>query len=301
MSEALMQWPDIIQPTTEDCQRIFHGRGQEGHPFEHVCVDWFAPVVLFTLYKAVDSTWLSAFVETLRLMSPGCQAVCVQCRYQNQGPLVTVWGDVPDPLIVTERGLCFQIKLTKNQNHGLFLDIANGRQWVREQSKGRRVLNLFAYRCAFSVSAIAGGAQSVLNIDMSKSALQQGRENHRLNHHDLRSVQYASLDIFKSWSRLKRSGPFDLLVCDPPTFQKGSVDIERDYKKIIRRIPEFMADNADVLLCLNAPHLSEDFLMDAVNLHCPECEFIDRIENPSEFIESDPNKGLKVLHFKYIA
>ena len=46
-----------------------------------------------------------------------------------------------------------------------------GRRWVRQQAAGKRVLNLFAYTCGFSVAAIAGGAQQVVNLDMAKAAL----------------------------------------------------------------------------------------------------------------------------------
>jgi len=51
-------------------------------------------------------------------------------------------------------------------------------------------------------------------------------------------------------SRIKKYGKYDLLICDPPSFQKGSVNIERDYAKIIRRIPQWMNEGAQLLLCL---------------------------------------------------
>lgn len=55
---------------------------------------------------------------------------------------------------------------------------------------GLRVLNLFAYTCGFSVAAIAGGAARVVNLDMSRPALSRGRDNHRLNGHDLAQVSF---------------------------------------------------------------------------------------------------------------
>jgi 23S rRNA (cytosine1962-C5)-methyltransferase len=100
------------------------------------------------------------------------------------------------------------------------------------------------------VAAIAGGAQSVLNVDMSSAALNVGRENHRLNQQELTKVRFEKLNIFNSFSRFKKRGPFDLLVCDPPTLQKGSVDIVRDYPKILRRLNQFMAPNAMLVLVI---------------------------------------------------
>ncbi|MCK5263378.1 MAG: class I SAM-dependent methyltransferase, partial [Gammaproteobacteria bacterium] len=81
---------------------------------------------------------------------------------------------------------------------------------------------------------------------------------------------------------------------------KGSVDIERDYKKIIRRIPEFMNPGSLLMLCLNSPDLDEDFLLDTVTKECPDCKFKENIATPDVFREAVPGKGLKVLIFEYI-
>ena len=173
----------------------------------------------------------------------------------------------------------------------------NGREWVKKHSKNKRVLNLFAYTCGFSVAALAGDASKVVNIDMSKSSLAKGRDNHRLNKQDLSKVIFEGVDIFKSYGRLKKHGPYQLLVADPPSFQKGSVDIVRDYKKIIRRLPDLMSDKGDVLLCLNSPDLNEEFLLAEVARECPDCVFQYQLDTPVVFKEAQQGKGLKCLYF----
>jgi 23S rRNA G2069 N7-methylase RlmK/C1962 C5-methylase RlmI len=45
--------------------------------------------------------------------------------------------------------LQYRVDLGRKQNTGLFLDMRYGRDWVREQAEGKRVLNLFAYTCGF--------------------------------------------------------------------------------------------------------------------------------------------------------
>jgi len=161
-------------------------------------------------------------------------------------------------------------------------------------------LNLFSYTCAFSVAAIAGGAKQVVNVDISKAPLSKGRDNHRLNKQDTSKVKFEGVDIFKSYGRLKKYGPYELLICDPPSFQKGSVDIERDYSKIIRRIPQLMKENGDLMLCLNSPDLDENFLKSEVERECPDCQFIGKLPSPEVFKEAHQGKGLKVLLFKYL-
>jgi len=292
---------DYIQvDDPQQCQRLFHGRGHYYTGLNHVNVDWFPPVMLITLYQSVDADWLMQQAQQLLTLLPACQSIQVQYRYRPKAPTELLLGESIQSTQVHERQLQFHIAFGRAQNSGLFLDMANGRTWVQQHSQGKKVLNLFAYTCAFSVAAIAGGASQVVNIDLSKTSLSTGRDNHRLNQQDTNKVVFEAVDIFKSNSRIKKYSRYDLLICDPPSFQKGSVDIERDYKKLVKRIPEWMNHHADILLCLNSPDLTEQFLLDTVAEYCPECLFQQAIKPPAVFKETELGKGLKVLLFKYL-
>jgi len=283
----------------EQSRRLFHGRGHAYPGFEHLSIDWLPPVALITLYKERDADELSALAEALYEGLPGCLSVQVQYRCRTMAPTEMLWGEAIDDLTVEAAGLKFYVRLGQAQNIGVFLDMSNGWQWLRQRAKGKRVLNLFSYTCAFSVAAIAGGASHVVNVDVSKAALSRGRDNHRLNNQDTRQVTFQGIDIFKSFSRLKKLGPYDILICDPPLFQKGSVDLKRDYKKIIRRIPELMNPGSELLLCLNAPELDETFLHEMVAEECPTCRYVESVQPPEVFAEAEQGKGLKVLVFAY--
>lgn len=285
------------------CQRLFHGRGHAYKTLEHINVDWLSPVILITLYQAVDDKWLAEQVDALSqlaIFQSKCLSIQVQHRYQKYAPIEVFWGENITETVVEEHQLKFHIQLGKSQNLGLFLDMANGRKWLLENAQGKKILNLFAYTCAFSIAGIAAGAEQVVNIDMAKAALSKGRDNHKLNKQDLSRVKFEGVDIFKSYGRLKKYGPYGILVCDPPSYQKGSVDIARDYKKIIKRIPQLMKPEAEILLCLNSPDLDEAFLLAEVERECPECVFQEKIANPNVFVESEKGKGLKVLRFIYL-
>jgi 23S rRNA (cytosine1962-C5)-methyltransferase len=285
-----------------DAQRLFHGRGHVYPDLSHVNVDWLYPVVLITLYQAVDRQWLIGQAHVLTSLIDTCCSVQVQHRYKKFAPTELLIGDPVNHTIVSEQGLNYHIEFGKAQNTGLFLDMRNGRTWLREQSMDKNVLNLFAYTCAFSLNAIAGGATKVVNIDLSKASLSKGRENHQLNElakKQGKTVVFEGVDIFKSNSRIRKYGPYDILVCDPPSFQKGSVNIERDYAKIIRRIPQWMNAGASLMLCLNSPDLDEEFLKAEVVRESPDCHFIRKLDNPEVFKEAYIGKGLKVLLFTY--
>lgn len=290
---------EFTLPHSNDAQRLFHGRGHCYPGLEHINIDWFAPVALITLYKEAPQIELQALAQQLSEKIDECQSVQVQYRYLKNAPYEVLKGIQVEQTVVQEQGRKYHIHLGKAQNSGLFLDIAPTRSWVQQHSQAANVLNLFAYTCAFSIAAIEGGAKQVVNIDMSKASLAKGRDNHRLNHHDLSKVKFEGVDIFKSFGRIKKHGPYDLLICDPPSFQKGSVDIAKDYKKIIRRIPEFMKPGSSIILCLNSPSLDAEFLKETVKEHCPECEYIESINTPAVFREAYQGKGLKVLLFQY--
>ena len=282
-----------------EVQRLFHGRGHAYANLSHVNVDWLSPVILITLYQEDDNSWLHKQVEELVALIPQCQSVQVQFRCRQLSPTECFYGENITNTQVAESELKYHIALGKAQNTGLFLDMRNGRDWVTEHAKGMNVLNLFAYTCAFSVAALAGGASQVVNVDLSKSSLSKGRDNHRLNNQDLSKVKFEGVDIFKSYGRLKKYGPYDLLICDPPSFQKGSVDIERDYQKIIKRIPQLVKADGLLMLCLNSPSLNEEFLLEEVARECPDCIFQEQLLPPSVYKEQYKGKGLKVLIFKY--
>ncbi len=299
---VLTQAVDSIQfPLTDDqltqAQRLFHGRGHAYPGLHHLTIDWLPPVLLITLFSAEDKAAVEALSQSLLKALPNCKSVQLQQRYHLAGPTELIWGEPIQQLQIQENNLKFHISLGKARNTGLFLDMKNGRQWVESNSGNKRVLNLFSYTCAFSVAAIAGHARSVLNVDMSRAALNTGRENHRLNQQNMEKVSFEKLDIFKSFGRLKKRGPFDLLICDPPTFQKGSVDIARDYPKILRRLNEFMQPESELLLCLNAPELEADYLIRHMTELAPDYQFIQQIRPPEVYKEAE-GKGLKVLLFK---
>ena len=80
-----------------------------------------------------------------------------------------------------------------------------GRRWVRDwahKHPGGKVLNLFAYSCAFSIAV--GGAAEVHNLDMASGALQLGQRNHALN--SLRGASFLAHDLFSTWGKVKRLG-----------------------------------------------------------------------------------------------
>ncbi|MDH3327320.1 MAG: class I SAM-dependent methyltransferase [Gammaproteobacteria bacterium] len=282
-----------------ECQRLFHGRGHTYEGLEHINIDWLPPVVLITSYRESSEQWLQDVTRQILDNMPACQSVQVQHRNLPLAPFEVLSGKKITELEVIEHGLKYHVELGRWQNIGIFLDMSNGRRWVMDNAQGKKILNLFSFTCPFSVAALAGGASHVFNVDNNSGVLTRGRENHRLNNIDMRSVSFDKIDIFKSFGRLKKHGPYDLMISDPPSFQQGSVNIKRDYSKIVRRIPLLIQPGGKIMLCLNSTELTEGFLYDLINEECPDCQFVEAIKPPAVFKEAVQGKGLKVLVFEY--
>ena len=157
-------------------------------------------------------------------------------------------------------------------------------------------LNLFAYTCAFSVVALQAGAGQVLNMDMAQGALATGQQNHQLN--GLTGASFLAHDIFTSWGKITRGGPYHLIIVDPPSYQKGSFVANKDYAKLMRRLPALLRPGGHVMLCLNAPELGTGFLKDQMSPLAPELEFVARVANPAIFSDVDEERSLKVLIYR---
>ena len=290
---------------TMDAQRIFHGRGGLYPGCEHLAFDMFPPVGVLTSFQPLDDDALAAVHAALAArweqIMPGHPLNWVyQCRGDGPTESRLMAGSVSDPHEVTEDGARYRVHVLTGQNHGLFLDMAEGRRWVRAHVAAHpraKVLNLFAYTCAFSVAALQAGARQVVNVDMGHGVMKIGQQNHQLNGLTA-GASFLPHDIFKTWGKITRGGPYDLVIVDPPSYQKGSFIATKDYARLMRRLPDLLARGGHALLCLNAPELGLDFLQDQMQALAPELAFVQRVANPKVFDDVSDQRSLKVLVYK---
>jgi len=157
---------------------------------------------------------------------------------------------------VREAGLQFKVNLSDYLDTGLFLDHRITRAMVREQVKGRKVLNLFCYTGSFSVYAAAGGAASVVSVDLSKTYLGWAEDNFILNHLQDESKNYfVHADVLQYLDELAPDS-FDIVILDPPTFSnskrmKDFLDIQQDHAELINKCLRVMKPGAILYFSTN--------------------------------------------------
>ncbi len=287
----------LAEPRPE-ARRIFHGRGQCYPGLEYLCIDWYPPVVLISLYKdkepAVD-------LQELLLTSDvhgQVGSVVVQRRYERNAPAEVIHGTVQEQLVVEESGMQFEVHPGRRQNAGLFMDMRLVRNWLIENSANRNVLNLFAYTCSLSVAALAGAASHVTNVDISKTSIAWGRRNHDLNNQSMDRVKCIPYNLFTSWGRIRQYGRYDLVIIDPPTRQRGSFEAEKDYGAVVKRLGSLCSPSADIIACLNSPFLDTNWLLTLFDRFAPEAVFVEKLPVAPEYQDREPERGLKICRFQ---
>ncbi len=288
-----------LASSRDGARRLFHGRGHTYPGYEHLTVTWLPPYLHIAAYADVDDGDIQTLVSALETVAPEMAGVALQQRDGRRTRTRVFCGEVPETHVVREQGLLYEVAPLRNQNIGLFLDMGHVREYLAPAMPGARVLNLFAYTCAFSVAAIAHGADKVVNNDMNRNVLTVGQRNHELNGHDLRKVTMLPHDLFRSWKRVRSLGPYDVIIIDPPTNQRGSFNAEKQYPQVLKRIDDWAAGGARIMACLNSPFLGANFLTDQMNRWCSRADYVQTLPPHPDFPEQNPDRGLKVLEFRY--
>ncbi|HYE53864.1 MAG TPA: class I SAM-dependent methyltransferase [Chitinophagaceae bacterium] len=186
--------------------------------------------------------------------------------------------------IVQENGLQFRVNPSDYLDTGLFLDHRITRQMVREQSAGRRVLNLFCYTGSFSVYAAAGDAASVTSVDLSNTYLRWAADNMKLNgFHDPKKYSFVAADVLQYLQTLEPN-QFDLVILDPPTFSNSKrmedfLDIQRDHVKLINQCLHTLQPGGLLYFSTNF----RKFRLESDELHASSIKDITRQTTPFDF------------------
>jgi 23S rRNA (cytosine1962-C5)-methyltransferase len=194
------------------------------------------------------------------------------------------YDEVQHEFEVEENGLKFIVNLSDYLDTGLFLDHRITRQWVREQSAGKKVLNLFAYTGSFSVYAAAGGAAEVVTVDLSKTYLSWAEKNMHLNgFNNEAAYSFIHADV-KTYLKKLPTAYFDIIVMDPPTFSNSKrmddiLDIQRDHAELINDCLQALKQGGVLYFSTN----SRKFILDNTRILAGEIKDITKATTPFDF------------------
>jgi 23S rRNA (cytosine1962-C5)-methyltransferase len=182
-----------------------------------------------------------------------------------------VRGTVPtEPVRFLENGRHFQADLVQGQKTGFFFDQRDNRARIGELTKGRSVLNLFAYTGGFSVYAGSSGATEVTSVDLAKPAMEEAERNWQLNglpgarHHTSASDAFAFLEEARA---AKRS--WDLVIVDPPSFAPAERHVKKalaSYQALFVAALQVLAPGGIVAFSSCSSHVSQQMFVEVTEL-----------------------------------
>lgn len=228
---------NLIEKT--NAYRLIHGEA-DGIP--GLIVDLYPETAAVQILSAGAEYWRDVLVDQIQQIT-ACKAVVersdVEVRQLEGLPFregVIRGEGVPARLKIIENGIEYWVDVIGGQKTGFYLDQRQNRQRLTELARDREVLNAFCYTGGFTLSALAGGAKSVLSIDSSATALHLASENLILNGFDPAKNQWLEGNVFQELRLLRdRNKKFDLIVLDPPKFAPTSAQAQkaaRAYKDI---------------------------------------------------------------------
>lgn len=165
---------------------------------------------------------------------------------------------------VNEYGAKFRINFSDYLDTGLFLDHRETRRMVASIAKGKRLLNLFAYTCSFSVQAALAGATYTKSVDLSNTYTAWGKENFLLNSLPLTSNSIARADCLRFLKDEIASGfKYDIIVIDPPTLSRSKkmdqlFDVQLDYISLLSQALKLLSEEGVIFFSTNSRKFTFD-------------------------------------------
>lgn len=243
--------------------RVFHGPGEGTGALRSWAVDRFGDHYWLTQWEGSGSSASPVEAIVSFLKSKGAKSIVGLGRPERGVPALPerVFGTPPEGrFVVSEHGARYAVELSDSRHPGLFLDHAPLRAWLRENARGWRVLNTFAYTGSLSVAAALAGASHVTTLDLSKATVRWAEENGALNDIDNDRARYIYGDVFEWLPRLGREGrEYDCIILDPPSFsrgKKGTFSTAKDLPRLHELALDRLVDGGVLITSINSANVS---------------------------------------------
>ena len=147
-------------------------------------------------------------------------------RSNQGGGAWQFYKKIPEVWQIEYKNLKFNLKPMGFKHTGVFTEQACNWDLVGDiiEKSGRndvKVLNLFAYTGAATISALSKGA-SVCHVDASKGMVQWAKENAVSTGVADRNVRWIVDDCMKFVAReILRGNKYDIIIMDPPSYGRG--------------------------------------------------------------------------------
>ncbi|MEI7997989.1 MAG: class I SAM-dependent methyltransferase [Candidatus Omnitrophota bacterium] len=201
--------------------------------------------------------------------------------------------------VVCENNIYFNVDLNNTLNTGLFLDMRLNRKLIGPSCKDKRVLNCFSYTCSFGLYARVFGAIEVVNVDISKKILEDGRRNYSLNNLVAKPQEFIKADAVSYLEKaIKKNNCFDVIILDPPSFarsEKGVFSVQKDLPRLMTMASGALNEGGKLFVSTNFSGLSHDKLEEFLKTSS-QGRKANRITHLGQDIDFPGSGGMKESH-----
>jgi len=178
---------------------------------------------MYRLHKVIESA-LRKFFPTATIYFFAEEHVQKQESIDIRSP------KVPEPTVITEHGLKFQVAPGSKHKTGFFCDQRDNRKLMAELNRGGRVLDICCNSGGFAVYAKAlGGSSEVTGLDLDEEVIELAKKNGALNN---AQIKFVHADLFP-WTReaASRKQTWDTVILDPSKQTRSKEDVPNALKK----------------------------------------------------------------------
>lgn len=250
----------------------------EGDFLPGLTVDRFGSTLVVQITTAGMEQYRDDIVDALQALSD-IESIYLRndatVRELEHLPLYREWvfGSPVEILSIVENELAFEVPAELGQKTGWFYDHRESRRAISPWVKGKRVLDLYTYLGAFGLNASAAGAESVLGIDASETAVNAANANASLNHLDKIFTAKTSDAVEAMRSLFEEGERFDVVILDPPAFIKRRKDKDagmRHYALNNRLAMRLLKPGGIILSASCSQALSHEELLQQMRLGTPK-------------------------------
>lgn len=252
------------------CLRVLNGEGDE---LPGMVADYYDGVLVLKLDgTAAEAFWNKEAIATFFMEQTTLPVRCVYFKRKNKeeekGLILAGSCDDLTNLEFLEHSVKFRTNIIDAAKTGFFLDQRENRNFIRNVSKDKTLLNLFGYTGGFSVYAGLGGATKVTTVDIAPHAIKASEINWEINllpHENHEGICTDAFEFVKTAQEKKLL--WDIVITDPPSFapnQKAVEAAKEAYTKIFADSLKLVKDQGFFAASSCSGHISTEVFLELV-------------------------------------
>lgn len=250
-----------------DARRLVNG---EGDLIPGLIVDQYKDIIVVQIQAWVWEKRVDIIVELLsEMIKPHAIVLKNDSRARTAEGLErytkVVSGKIEGNILIKEHHAEIEVDVVGGQKTGFYIDQRLNRLLVLPFVKGKKVLDCFCYTGCWSILCARSGAEKVVAIDCSESALSLAKANASRNSVD---IDFMVGDVFNELSRLaEKKAKYDVIILDPPSLATKRSEVKgaiRGFKHLNRMAFGLLEPEGILVTCSCSHHISEALFDDLI-------------------------------------